>query len=245
MSKNTTTVTSTDVEQALADLTTQIAALAASLTADAPAKVTKPAKGRVKKAKAAKAPEGLGFKAQQLRLREHKAAGVIAKGVTVKDAIAEGLMLADGNLPGASVVTTTPEVETTGTVDRKALKAALKGHKAAGLIPAGTSVKDAISGGLMDETGALVSLTTKAAKKAAKKARKAAKAVVAQPVKAERDPEPEYGTEAWIAWARPTDDGAPRRANGSVTPKSEWARRMELANSGLFDAKQIDKAMAV
>lgn len=66
----------------------------------------------------------------------------------------------------------------------------------------------------------------------------------ARKARTERAPEPKYGTKAWIRWARPTDEGAPRRADGSVTPKSEWKARMALADSGKFSAKEIDAAMA-
>lgn len=126
--------------------------------------------------------QGPSFMVLRHALKAHKAAGAIKPGVTVKEAIAQGLMRADGSLPtGQVVVVLEPEVPAT---PRKARKVS------------------------------------------------------------ERAPEPEYGTDAWIAWARPTDDGAPRRADGSATPKREWKARMALAESGQFDAKQIDAAVA-
>lgn len=104
------------------------------------------------------------------------------------------------------------------------------------------------------ETGAYPESTPKAGKAAkGKKARKAAKAtkVVAEvkpeakaKAPAKRATEPEYGTEAWIAWARPTDDGAPRRANGTAAPKAEWALRIALEAAGKFDRHEIDKVVA-
>lgn len=107
------------------------------------------------------------------------------------------------------------------------------------------------AGAPLAEGWALPSGTVKA-KIAEAKARKEATPQVVAVVEAakparkvsERAPEPEYGTEAWIAWARPTDEGAPRRADGTAAPKREWAARIALAESGLFDRKQIDAAMA-
>lgn len=104
------------------------------------------------------------------------------------------------------------------------------------------------------ETGAYPASEPKAAKKG-KKARKAkavkvtAEVVEEAPAKAKRTPkaraeEPEYGTDAWIAWARPTDEGAPRRANGTAAPKSEWRLRIDLEFAGQFDRFEVDKIVA-
>lgn len=96
------------------------------------------------------------------------------------------------------------------------------------------------------ETGAYPESSPKAkAKKGGKKARKATSTKVTAAVKPEakaktRAEEPEYGTDAWIAWARPTDEGAPRRANGTAAPKSEWRKRIDLEASGKFDRHEVD-----
>lgn len=108
--------------------------------------------------------------------------------------------------------------------------------KVAKVVPWGMTQKDAFAAGLLGQ-GAPVRPALPIV----------ASVVATQPAKAkaERAPEPEYGTEAWIAWARPTDPGAPRRADGSVTPKSEWAMRIKLANSALFSRAEIDRAVAM
>ena len=65
-----------------------------------PVKADKAPKG--KKAKAKKAPEGPSFQELRVSLRAHKAAGAIVPGVSVKQAVDQGLMDAQGNLPGVS-----------------------------------------------------------------------------------------------------------------------------------------------
>lgn len=117
-------------------------------------------------------------------------------------------------------------------------KEAFRALKTSGQVPWLMTQKEAREAGLIgDQPVVIAEVVASAPAKA--KAPKATKAP------AERGSEPEYGTEAWIKWARVTDDGAPRRADGSVTPKAEWLARMGLAASGLFDAKQIDAAMSV
>lgn len=178
---NTTRITAleSDVAEIKGMLTVLVTRFVTEPVAEPTRKGKKGKKG--KEAKKARKPEGIGFKALQLRLREHKAAGLIVPGVSVREALAAGLMDANGNVTGGAVVVAKVEAD-----------------------------------------------------KPAKTARKASK----------RAPEPEYGTAEWIAWARPTDDGAPRRADGSVTPKAEWALRMALAESGTFDAAEIDRVVA-
>lgn len=115
------------------------------------------------------------------------------------------------------------------------LRFALKQHKVAGRIVAGVTVKDAIAGGLMDNHGRFVGADAPAV---------VAKAEPKAKAKATRAPEPEFGTEAWIAWARPTEKGAPRRADGSVTPKAEWAIRFGLIAKGKYTPEQVDRKVA-
>ena len=123
MSKNTTT----RIAALLAEIAEGQKAIDARLTA-LEVDATKPATKRVTKAapatkaaskpaskKAAKTGESKSLPMAQLRacLKQHKADGAIKAGVTAKDALAEGLMLADGTLPGdAKPVTAKPASKT-------------------------------------------------------------------------------------------------------------------------------------
>ncbi len=271
-----------------------VTAALSGMVVDTPAPKAR-VKKTTRKAKAKKAQTGVSFKALQLRLREHKAAGHIAQGVTVRNAIAQGLMTDTGDLgTGVGPVKETKRKPAKGGKGKvakaaKALKAEgpryltsksrqdfVRAHAWAQGLPAEERSTKALAGAVVNgaplEAGWAVGpryaemfgaegmvtrerqnglaealVEPKKAKGGKKKGRKAQRvAAQVEPqvkAKAERAPEPEYGTEAWIAWARPTDDGAPRRADGTATPKSEWAKRMTLAESGLFDAKQIDAAL--
>lgn len=195
-------------------------------------------------------------------LKAHKASGAIKAGLTVGQALEQGLMLGDGTLPGkgskagkgkateakAGRPVRTPEQVAAAEAKRQAqfeafrgLQAALRAHKEAGLIRKGITVKEAIAEGLIDGTGALlraedaamdaaVGEPTKAERKAAKKAKKAAKQAAA--LEADKPARTTVANEA------------PRRADGTITPKVEWADREALAMSGMFDRHQIDAIIA-
>lgn len=100
------------------------------------------------------------------------------------------------------------------------LRQMLRDHKAAGAIPAGVTVRQAIDQGLMTEQGTLPGTTAKKAKKAK-----------AQP------------TVAIVAEVEPKVDARPRRANGTIAPKAEWEVRRLLEAQGL-DRKTVDKKTA-
>ena len=101
------------VEAVLAALETTGAVLGTEQPA--PRKAGK-AKGKAKGKKA----QGVPFKQLQLRLREHKTAGTIKPGITVREAIAAGLMTEAGILPDGSPV---PSVDEAPKASKKAKKA--------------------------------------------------------------------------------------------------------------------------
>lgn len=107
------------------------------------------------------------------------------------------------------------------------LRSQLREHKKAGLVPAGVSVREAQASGLMDEKGAFVGGSGKRVSKkpVATKKRSVAKVEANAPAKV------------------PASE-APRRADGTITPKSEWALRESLAESGRFDRHEIDAIVA-
>lgn len=193
-------------------------------------KVTKPATTKASKGKKAKS--GLTFKEQQVALKALKVKGEAPAGMTVRQAIEAGLLGATFTPERAPKV----EAKTSGKGKSKAkategtpfpvLKAALKAHKASGAIPAqhnGTyvSVRSAIEDGLMNADGSLPGTKAKAPK---------AKAKGAQVVAVTSDATPAYE--------------APRRADGTITPKREWVLREQLAETGRFDRHQIDRKVA-
>lgn len=119
------------------------------------------------------------------------------------------------------------------------LRNKLREHKAAGKIPAGVTVKDAIAQGLMDANGNLPgeSVTlTKAERKAAKKARKAQEAAQAVAVIVPSEP----AKAKPLTPAQEARIDAPRRADGTMTPRSEWALREALAMTGKYDRYEVD-----
>ena len=113
------------------------------------------------------------------------------------------------------------------------LREILKAHKAAGLVEAGISVKQMIEAGRMDTFGNLLGDAPKAPAKG-KKARKVVAEVAPEaPAKAKREV-----SENHVARV------APRRADGTIPPKSEWAMRESLAETGRFDRYEIDSIVA-
>jgi len=218
-----------DLIAALAPSTAKSAVKGTKATTKA---TTKPAT----KASKGKGKTGLTFKEQQAALKVLKAEGKAVAGMTVKQAIEAGLLGATftpERTPKATATKaakgkTTKAKATEGT-PFPVLKAALKAHKASGAIPAqhnGTyvSVRSAITDGLMNADGTLPGTKAKAPK-ATK-----AKAKGAQVVAVASDATPAYE--------------APRRADGTITPKREWALREQLAETGKFDRYQIDKRVA-
>lgn len=201
-------------------------------TAQAAVTGTKPAKAsKDKKAKATTT--GLTFKEQQAALKALKAEGKAPAGMTVRAAIEAGL-LGETFTPEREVKVTTAKAGKTTKAKTETgtpfpvLKAALKAHKASGAIPAqhnGTyvSVRSAIADGLMNADGSLPGAKPAKAKKS-----KAKGAQVVATVSDEAE-----------AVLQPYD--APRRANGTITPKREWALREQLAETGKYDRFQIDK----
>ena len=124
----------------------------------------------------------------------------------------------------AAVVKPEPKVEG---VSFRDLRAALKAHKAAGAIKPGLTVKEAIAAGLMNPDGTLPTGAPKPV------------AVVAE-VKAEV---PAKRTRT-VTEAEQARREAPRRADGTATPKREWALREQLAMTGKFDRFEIDAKVA-
>lgn len=108
------------------------------------------------------------------------------------------------------------------------LRGLLKQHKANGLVKPGVTVKEAIAGGLMDSFGRLLGTGT---------VEQAAANVVVADVQVEAPAKPR--TPAQIAAAERLAS-APRRADGTITPESEWAAREALAETGKFDRFEID-----
>lgn len=136
--------------------------------------------------------------------------------------------------PALTVPTVVGEVvkvtdETTG-VSFRDLRTALKAHKAAGAIRAGITVKEAIAEGLMDEYGNLGTGVSPVK----------VEVVVAETV-TEAPAKPR--TPAQIAAAERLAS-APRRADGTITPESEWVAREALAETGKFDRFEIDAFIA-
>lgn len=109
------------------------------------------------------------------------------------------------------------------------LREALRQHKAAGAIEAGVSVKVAIERGLMDANGVLTG--------APKAAPKAERRVVAE-VKPER--KAKTTRKARKAPEGPRNADGPRDAQGHITPRSEWALREALIETGQFDRFEVD-----
>ncbi len=111
------------------------------------------------------------------------------------------------------------------------LRVALKAHKAAKLIPAGVTVREAIAQGLMDEDGNCLAIDAPVA------------APVVTPTVVVTEAKPAQAakplTEAQVAHRE-----APRRANGTCPPKREWALREQLAMTGKFDRHEIDAKVA-
>jgi hypothetical protein len=105
------------------------------------------------------------------------------------------------------------------------LRTILKAHKAAGHIKAGVSVKEAIAQGLMDNYGNLADGTPPVVQVVV------AETVTEAPAKP-RTPAQKAAAERLAA--------APRRADGTVTPESEWAAREALALTGKWDRFEID-----
>lgn len=107
------------------------------------------------------------------------------------------------------------------------LRAALKAHKAAGAIQPGITVKEAIAAGLMTPEGNLPDGTVPQVQVVVAEARPSAKARTAKQVEAAHK----------VA-------EAPRRADGTITPKREWAVREALAATGKYDRHEIDERTA-
>lgn len=196
-----------------------------------PAKASK-GKAKGKKAKAqATTPEGPTFKEQQEALRALKALGKAPAGMTVKQAVEAGLIRAyvtPKAEPKAEVATATKATATSEGTPFGVLKAALKAHKASGAVPSqhnGTyvTVKSAIADGLMLADGSLP--------------KGKGKGKGAQVVAVVEDAAPARRTGSSVA------ANGPRRADGTITPKREWALRERLAAQGL-SAKKIDKKVA-
>jgi hypothetical protein len=185
--------------------------------------------GKGKKAKATTS--GPSFKEQQAALKALKVTGKAPAGMTVKQAVEAGLLKPTAKVETkvattkASKGTKATKVEAEGT-SFSDLRAALKAHKASGAVPSqhnGTfvTVKSAIADGLMNADGTVGKAKASTPKAKAKGAQVVA--VTSDKVRAA--------------------DG-PRRADGSITPKREWALREQLAETGKFDRHQIDKRVA-
>lgn len=165
-------------------------------------------------------------------LKAHKASGAIVAGVSVKQAIEQGLMTETGALPGKA-----SKPAKKGKASKKVeegtpfhtLQLRLREHKAAGLVVPGVSVRQAQAEGLIDEDGNFVGTTPKASKPASKKASKKGSKTEKVAAKVEADSP---------AKVRAAD--GPRRADGSITPKTQWDLRESLADSGKFDRHEID-----
>lgn len=197
---------------------------------------TKASKGK-KSGKAKATTTGLTFQEQRVALRALKAEGKAPAGMTVREAIAAGLLgetaQPEPKAPAKAAKTgkgkqTKAEVAAKSEAYQKFtnLRELLKAHKAAGAIKAGVTVKEAIAQGLMNEDGTL----PKAGKKAGK-AKKAGKTKVTAEV-----------TDAQPAVLRAAD--GPRNAAGHITNKREWGLRETLADSGKYDRHQIDAKVA-
>lgn len=172
--------------------------------------------------------DAMAFRDLREALKAHKAAGHIKPGVSVKDAIAQGLMTATGTLPGAAPVAApaAPAAQAAQAEEGTSfvvLRAALKAHKAAGLVAKGVTVKDAIASGVMLPDGTLP----------ASGVRQVAQVEAAAPAKTERKPVGENHASQ-----------GPRDALGRITPKSQWDMREALAETGKFDRHEIDNIVA-
>lgn len=230
---NAFTEAQTEHNQQVLDLLTALKPTTA--TSAVKGKTTKPATKASKGKKAAKS--GLTFKEQQVALKTLKIKGEAPAGMTVRQAIEAGLLGATFTPEREPKVATTKAAK--GKTKAKAetgtpfpvLKAALKAHKASGAIPAqhnGTyvSVRSAITDGLMNDDGSLPGTKAPKAKKAKGKAKGA------QVVAATTDS------------AKAAASEAPRRADGTITPKREWALREQLAEAGKWDRHEIDAKVA-
>lgn len=172
------------------------------------------------------------FKEAQAALVVLKAKGKAPAGMTTKQAIEAGLLPAlgatakagKGKAKGKKAKAAKPE----GTSFTE-LRARLVGLKAEGLVPAGVSVRQAQAQGLVDDEVRFIGTTPEAKAPKGKKAkgkRAKAQAVVTQ-----------VETEAP---AKMKAHEAPRRANGTIPPATQWAERERLALTGQFDRFQID-----
>lgn len=199
---------------------------------------TAPTKGKKgKKAKAqAVTTTGPTFKENQTALKALKAKGEAPAGMTVAQAVEAGLLTATVQPvrePKVEVKATKASTKATAATEGTAfgvLKAALKAHKASGAVPSqhnGTfvTVKSAIADGLMNADGTLPGKKSKGKGKGA------------QVVAVVEDATPARNV-SHVA------SDAPRRADGTITPKREWALREQLALTGKFDRHQIDKKVA-
>lgn len=202
---------------------------------------TKPATtkaGKGKKAKAKVTTTGPTFPENQQALRALKAEGKAPAGMTVAQAVEAGLLpptvqpVREPKVVTTKVAKVATATKATEGTPFGVLKAALKAHKASGAVPAqhnGTfvTVKSAIADGLMNADGTLPGKGKKASKKAKG----------AQVVAVVADTTPARNVSHVAA-------DAPRRADGTITPKREWALREQLALTGKYDRNQIDKKVA-
>lgn len=191
-------------------------------------------------------------------LKAHKVAKRLPWGISVKEALALGLMddtgavnkkaakkaLKAAKAAKASAktakVTKVSASKAHKSPSKKAkpeglsfpqLRVALKAHKDAEMLPTGMTVMQALDAGLMDRFGnLLVGDETKVTAVVAD-VKPERKAKVSRPTKREV-------SEEHVARV------APRRANGTIAPKSEWALREKLADTGQFDRYEIDDIVA-
>jgi hypothetical protein len=213
-----------------------VGALGEALATPEPAKAAP--KGKRTAAKGKTAVTGVSFKERQVALKALKAEGKAPAGMTVKEAMAAGLL---GDAPKAS---TKASIKGKGKKAAKPegtpfpeLRARLVALKAEGLVPAGMSVREAQAEGLVDDEVRFIGTApAKAQAKAPKaKATKPAKGKKAEKVVAEVEADAP-------AKARPAD--MPRRANGTITPHDEWETREALAMATEFSREQIDVLVA-
>jgi hypothetical protein len=217
------------------------AVVAALVPAEAPATTKASTKAKAKGKSTSKAPVVTGgptFKEAQAALVVLKAEGKAPAGMTTKQAIEAGLLPAlgatakVGKAKGKKAKKAKPE----GTSFTE-LRARLVALKAEGLVPAGVSVRQAQAQGLVDDEVRFIGTAPKAAPKASKKAKAKARKAEVEKVAAKVEADAP-------AKARPAGADAPRRADGTITPKSEWALREALAETGKFDRHEIDAAVS-
>lgn len=192
-------------------------------------------KAKARKASKAKATPavtgGPTFKEAQAMLVGLKAKGEAPAGMTTRQAIEAGLIPALGTTAkapkGKKAKAGKAKAKPEGTPFSE-LRARLVVLKSQGLIPAGMSVRVAQAEGLVDDEVRFLGTAPKAAKASKGKKAKARKAEkVAAVVEADE-----------AAKVRASD--GPRRADGTITPASQWAEREALALTGQFDRFQID-----